>query len=276
MQVISHNNGRGARALSERISNGRLLLKRSTRQIPARTVVNFGVQNAPRLMAYRGRILNQPERIRAASDKSEFLLNPDFQCRRPHATTDRNEVFLSAQQGDTWFARTLTRADSGRGIEVIEPSHAVGSPSVLPRAPLYVQEVQKRKEYRVHLGLAPDGTQRIIDVRRKARRSELNNQEGGRDNWPKVWNHDNGFVFKIGGVTPSTVPEDVLRQAGLALADVNLDFGAIDVVWDGSNAYTLEVNTAPGLEGRTLDRYAEFFRMYEGGSFTPWAELDHE
>jgi D-alanine-D-alanine ligase-like ATP-grasp enzyme len=37
-----------------------------------------------------------------------------------------------------------------------------------------------------------------------------------------------------------------------------LDFGAVDVIWNEKQqrAYVLEVNTAPGLEGQTVDDYA--------------------
>ena len=36
-----------------------------------------------------------------------------------------------------------------------------------------------------------------------------------------------------------------------------LDFGAVDVLWNErqQKAYVCEVNTAPGLEGITLDNY---------------------
>jgi D-alanine-D-alanine ligase-like ATP-grasp enzyme len=38
-----------------------------------------------------------------------------------------------------------------------------------------------------------------------------------------------------------------------------LDFGAVDVIYNRAQdkAYVLEVNTAPGLEGSTLDNYVE-------------------
>jgi D-alanine-D-alanine ligase-like ATP-grasp enzyme len=43
-----------------------------------------------------------------------------------------------------------------------------------------------------------------------------------------------------------------------------LDFGAVDVIWNEKEDkyYVLEVNTACGLEGTTLDKYVEQFRRY--------------
>ena len=45
------------------------------------------------------------------------------------------------------------------------------------------------------------------------------------------------------------------------LKELGLDFGAVDVIWNEheSKAYVLEINTAPGLEGSTVEDYKEFF-----------------
>jgi D-alanine-D-alanine ligase-like ATP-grasp enzyme len=43
---------------------------------------------------------------------------------------------------------------------------------------------------------------------------------------------------------------------------LGLDFGAADVLFNArrNQAYVLEVNTAPGLEGQTVNDYAEAFK----------------
>ncbi|MNY63636.1 hypothetical protein D3C86_2006230 [compost metagenome] len=48
----------------------------------------------------------------------------------------------------------------------------------------------------------------------------------------------------------------------LAVNAIGLTFGAVDVIWNEyrHQAYVLEVNTAPGLTGTTLEKYAEAFR----------------
>ena len=44
-----------------------------------------------------------------------------------------------------------------------------------------------------------------------------------------------------------------------AIEDLQLDFGAVDVVVSGysDNSFVLEVNTAPGIEGTTVKKYVE-------------------
>ncbi|MNY81884.1 hypothetical protein D3C86_2236870 [compost metagenome] len=45
----------------------------------------------------------------------------------------------------------------------------------------------------------------------------------------------------------------------LAVNALGLDFGAADVIWNDhrKQAFVLEVNTAPGLTGTTLEKYAK-------------------
>jgi D-alanine-D-alanine ligase-like ATP-grasp enzyme len=40
-----------------------------------------------------------------------------------------------------------------------------------------------------------------------------------------------------------------------------LDFGAVDIIYNAkrNECYVLEVNTAPGLEGTTVEKYATKF-----------------
>jgi len=118
----------------------------------------------------------------------------------------------------------------------------------LVRAPLYVRYVPKQDEYRVHVAFG-----RVIAVQRKARRTDVENP-----NW-QIRNHANGFVFAREGVQ---APIAVIDQAVAAVAAMGLDFGGVDVIWNDRRraAYVLEINTACGLEGQTVNDYAEAFR----------------
>jgi D-alanine-D-alanine ligase-like ATP-grasp enzyme len=53
----------------------------------------------------------------------------------------------------------------------------------------------------------------------------------------------------------------VTSEAIKAVNCLGLYFGAADVIWNDKEqrAYVLEVNTAPGLEGTTLENYANAF-----------------
>jgi glutathione synthase/RimK-type ligase-like ATP-grasp enzyme len=74
-----------------------------------------------------------------------------------------------------------------------------------------------------------------------------------------VRNHVNGWVFCTQNVG---IPDKALDYAVMAVAACGLDFGAVDIIWNESRqeAYVLEVNTAPGIEGSTLNLYAEVLK----------------
>ena len=70
-----------------------------------------------------------------------------------------------------------------------------------------------------------------------------------------VRNLANGWVF----CRDNVVEPDGLRDAAVsACAALGLDFGAVDIIWNEreNKCYVLEVNTAPGLQGTTLENYA--------------------
>jgi D-alanine-D-alanine ligase-like ATP-grasp enzyme len=95
---------------------------------------------------------------------------------------------------------------------------------------------------------------KMIHKQRKARRLDVPDEEV---NW-KVRNHDNGFIFQI---EDFDMPEDCAVQSIAAVEALGLHFGAVDVVYNAKEqrAYVLEVNSAPGLSGTTLDKYVEAF-----------------
>jgi D-alanine-D-alanine ligase-like ATP-grasp enzyme len=73
-----------------------------------------------------------------------------------------------------------------------------------------------------------------------------------------VRNLANGFVYVIEGMVPKCVAD----EAHKALESTGLAFGAVDVIWNEyqNKAYVLEINTAPGLEERTAEAYANVFK----------------
>src|SRR5690606_32924060 len=80
-----------------------------------------------------------------------------------------------------------------------------------------------------------------------------------------IRNHRNGFIFQRNEIT---IPADVEVQATKAFEASGLDFGAVDVIWNEheGRAYVLEINSAPGLEGTTLDNYVAAFKRTGFGS----------
>ena len=105
-------------------------------------------------------------------------------------------------------------------------------------------------EYRVHVMLG-----QVIFLQRKALRTDENRPEN-----PSfiVRNHDNGFIFQHNNIE---VPELVQNASVKAVKALGLDFGAVDIKYNqNDNTYCiLEINSAPGLTGTTLEVYTEAF-----------------
>lgn len=169
-------------------------------------------------------------------------------------------MWIQSHQTRRVVQRNLLRGSEGKGIQICT------APEQLTPAPLYVQYVPKTDEYRVHV---VQGT--VIDVQRKARSREVPDDEV---NW-EVRNHKNGFIFMREGVTPDTVPSQVQEQAVQAVQALGLDFGAVDIIWNQrrDKAYVLEVNTAPGMTGTTLDSYCQAFQaIHDGTEIQEWSD----
>ena len=119
----------------------------------------------------------------------------------------------------------------------------------LPKAPMYTMYIPKTTEYRIHvLG------DKVIDVQEKKRNTEIPDDEV---NW-QIRNNCNGFIFaRSDVVAPKCVSDNAVR----AVSALGLDFGAVDIGYNAKRdkCRVYEVNTAPGLEGSTLDSYYRAF-----------------
>lgn len=215
---------------------------------PDKTIINWGSAEIPRQFLVNN-VLNNPARVAVAVDKHRtFTTLADNGVRIPPFTTSRDTVREWLNEGSIVFARTLTRASSGRGIVIMEPDHPDNHET---NAPLYTKYVKKRYEYRVHV---MNG--QVIDSQRKGLREELR----GRDDVDfRVRNLSNGFVFVRND--DHQIPQQVLDIGVQAVAAMGLDFGAVDIIYNERErqAYVLEINTAPGLTGTTLENYAAAF-----------------
>lgn len=159
----------------------------------------------------------------------------------PEFTTDPAEV--QNFDSELVFARTVLNGSSGAGIVEF---NRVDQP---PTAPLYTAYVKKSHEYRVHV-MAGE----VIDVQEKRRR------DGNPPS--RIRNLDNGYVFCHDNVNAT----DALKQIALdAVNSLNYPHGAVDIIYNThyNRYYALEVNSRPGLEGKTLTAYvAKIVQMY--------------
>lgn len=199
-------------------------------------VINWGSSENPSWR--RGKIYNKPESVSIACNKLRAFEEMNFAgVNTVPFTSDREE----AMEWNKVVVRHLLTSHSGGGIEICDPEE-----DGLPYAPLYTKFIPKRHEYRVHVW--GDG---VLDVQEKRFRRDFDPED--RD--IRVRNHQNGWVFCREDVNP---PDEVLQQSIKAVKALDLDFGAVDIiVGRDREVYVVEVNTACGLEGTTLEKYKE-------------------
>lgn len=206
---------------------------------PYNTVINWGSSECPYLC------LNRPEYVSQASNKlSTFWKLAGTDVSIPNFSTRKEDAEQLIGIGKKVVCRTVLNGHSGQGIVIASKVEE------LVDAPLYVEYIPKKEEYRVHVFQGE-----AFFVQRKARRMEEENP-----NW-QIRNHQNGFIYANQDVD---VPEHVKEMACKAVDALDLDFGAVDIIWNERHDkyYVLEVNTAPGLSGTTLNKYAEKFKEY--------------
>lgn len=149
--------------------------------------------------------------------------------------------------GITVFGRKYLTSHSGNGIIELE-AETITTDKICP---LYTQYKKKSAEYRVHVF---NGS--VIDiVQKKKRRNTENNS--------KIRNIANGWVYCREDVVVADVAA-ITKQALLACVASNLNFGAVDIIYNTkeNKYYVLEVNTAPGMEGQTVIKYANAIKSY--------------
>lgn len=163
----------------------------------------------------------------------------------PEWTTD-NTIAKEWTKKHNVLCRTSLTGHSGAGI------HLADKPEEVIDAPLYVKYKKKKHEFRVHVF---NGS--VIDISQKKKRKDAEEVN------TKIRNYQNGWVYCREDLNINNKNE-LISQALLACSVCNLDFGAVDVIYNEheNKYYVLEVNTAPGLEGQTGILYANAIKSY--------------
>lgn len=248
-----------AKAIAEQLDIGRIKLGQNTRPIHQNLVVNWGCSAIGR---HIDRILNKPSAVALASNKLKtFKALSGAGIPVPEYTETRDVASGWLDSGFRVLCRHKLSGHNGDGIEVIEPES-----NRLPRSLLYVKYIKKVNEYRVHVFQG-----KVIDITEKRRRNGEREAEGTER---YIRNLANGWVFCRDNIRAS---DNVRTQATKAVKTLGLDFGAVDVVVDKrGSVYILEVNTAPGLVGTTLDKYVDAIQNYVEGRPEPtWGRRQH-
>jgi glutathione synthase/RimK-type ligase-like ATP-grasp enzyme len=198
---------------------------------PDHLVINWGNSKAPDYIEY-----NKSHEVKAASNKlNTFKILKAAGLSHPEWTTDIETACEWLKTG-TVFCRMLLTGHSGKGIVEFDGTQ---------QAPLYVKYIKKRHEYRVHVF-----KDSLIHVQQKKKKI------GGNAN-AKVRNLANGWIYAKEDIVP--LQEEATSLATQAIKALGLDFGAVDLIYNEkyNTYYILEINTAPGLTGTTLNRYTE-------------------
>ncbi len=252
IRIIPYKQGsRSCRALADALGAKTIKLDGTStfRNTERDFCINWGNTNPPANIDLRF-VLNHPEAIRAASNKLTFFqrcsekgldnLIPPYYTNKDDIPDDSFPI----------VCRTLLNAHSGRGIVIANRRDE------LVDAPLFTKYLKKNDEYRIHFAYPIRGERQesiMLAVQHKRRR--LDHAE---PNW-QIRNHDNGFIYARENVN---APQAVLDASRTVFEEAtDLDFGAVDIIYSqkSGRAYVLEVNTAPGLEGQTLEDYANHY-----------------
>jgi hypothetical protein len=237
-----------ARDIATSLGVKRLRLENS-KYVPRNTdlVINWGSSSTP----FQGTVgwLNKPEELIEMTNKLKFfqrMSQPNQSNPRiPEWTQSHKEAKMWIADGKTVVARTKLTGHSGEGIVLIDKDNE-NQLDALPSNTLLVKYIPKKDEFRIHFSKLTD----CFDIQKK-----LLSRESSAGPYPKIRSHTNGFIYSRNDI--GTVPKDVYDQAKLAKERTSLDFGAIDVMYNRlrEKATVLEINTAPGLQGTTLENY---------------------
>lgn len=214
----------------------------------AKTFINWGASKINREYAHNVGIYNHPDSVAIAANKLKTFMALDQIVPIPDYTTDRVEAQEWLNSGITVVERHTLTGHSGDGIRLVEFDDLLSDD-----AKLYVKYIKKEQEYRLHVFDFD-----VFFIQRKARALDVPDDNV---NW-QVRNHANGFIYANQDIE---LPDVAKYMAVEAIQTLGLDFGAVDMIYNArqNKFYVLEINTAPGLFGTTLDKYVEKLKELE-------------
>lgn len=232
-----------AKALSKTLEAKRIRLKNSVyKHGEENLVINWGSSRCPYPC------LNKPEAVGLASHKVRaFVAMEGAGVVVPYFTTDVEVAVRAVKCGIVIYQRNRIKGAGGVGIVVC--SEATG---IYPtdEGKLFVEGILGAEEYRVHVFNGE-----VLDFQKKLRRNNLKEDEYN----PLIKNHGNGYVYARKNIE---LPAHAGVNSIKAVEALGLDFGAVDVLVKDGVSYVLEVNTAPGITGTTVEKYAEAINKY--------------
>lgn len=157
-------------------------------------------------------------------------------------TTDKDQALNWLTKGKVVVGRKCLKGSEGKGIVLM--SH----PGEFTPCPVYTLYRPKKKEFRVHL--FRDVVVTVLEKRKR---------KGEEGKTFKIRNTANGYVFcRQNVVEPPGIRELALQARKVTQSD----FAGVDIGYDEKNntCFVIEVNSAPGFEGTTVQEYANVIK----------------
>ena len=275
--IYSHTPSEAVRNLNDSLQianfSSRILLRRGASSFRARSddfVINYGASDSQEISAitHEGKVINTSDAVRMAANKERaFIAMSAADVKVVKFTTSRTTARNWVESGDLVYCRSELNGHSGAGISLCATGAAPGdlgdvpfySRALLPRVPLYTVGIPGRyREMRVHVAFGE-----VILEQQKRRRDGYRELENYSN---VVRNFDRGWVYSPNEVTTS---DAVRAEAIKAVKALRLDFGAVDIITQGTEFWILEVNTAPGLSGESSRAaYCQAFQSFFNGTST--------
>lgn len=208
-------------------------------------LINWGCSNTPFESIFLPGDLNHPRAVAFAADKLvsfELFKARGVPC--PEWTHDKAVAEMWRNQGFTVYGRDTARGSGGSGISLYHYGQELGHHL------FYTCGIKVYNEYRIHIG-----KDQVIDITKKG----VKNGHVASPTSAYIRSHQNGWIFMRNNIKPAG--DDMIQVAKDAVRALDLDFGAVDICRSRDRKVTVfEVNTAPGIEGTTLNRYIQFFK----------------
>lgn len=263
--LIDFSGTRLANSLNFKISTPKIKPSPKTKLFINWGLTDLGVSNIPNTP-----ILNHPLHIRRSSNKIETLrLLSANNIPSPIFFLSYREAYnyLEANPKEKIVCRTLINSTNGNGIVIAKTLEE------LVDCRLYTVYFPKKWEIRVHVASFPSLSTKdtnvafgeVIHISQKRRLSseELESRGLLSERSKYIRNLSNGYIYS--DRLDSLLSPELLEAIGMHCLEtfrvLELNFGAVDVLISKNMEYViLEVNSAPGLQGRTLEIYSSVFR----------------
>lgn len=241
-----------AQALREKVKQKVLRVNKDSityKNKPTDYVINWGVSRYKpnHTVAYVQNKLYFFRTIQKYNDTHKDY--PDCHVNIPEWTEDKDVAQQWIDDQQMVVGRKLLNSHSGNGIILFDSETITTN----VECPLYVKYKKKKSEFRVHVFSKDDGPLEVIDVTQKKKRKDFDGEIN-----TKIRNHKNGWVYCRENITE---PHDLRTQALRAAILCGIKHGAVDVIYNEkeNKSYVLEINSAPGIEGTTLEKYVSAF-----------------